>query len=301
MSNSISYAGKYAGELDKMIVQESKVGFLADNTFKARFSGARDVYLPELSMVGLGNYSRTIGYARGDATLTHTKYRLTQERSRQLFIDAQDADESGIPDLAGQMVGEYTRTKVIPEIDAYAISKLFTIANEGGRVTVYNNDSAVSDLLSIINSAEAAMEYDGSTSLVALVDPTMYNFLMTSPELQRFIGVSEFKQGDINMKVKNLNGCAIIPVGAARMRSDYIFDTGNVASLGGFYPREDALEVRALVLPSDGASLIKKVDKVDMFTPNEVVDRDGYVINFRLYYDILVKNSRKDTIFAIAE
>ena len=39
MANVISYAGKYSGELDKMIVQESKTGFLADNVFKAKFSG----------------------------------------------------------------------------------------------------------------------------------------------------------------------------------------------------------------------------------------------------------------------
>lgn len=298
MANSISYAGKYAGELDKMIAQESKTGFLADNAFKARFSGAREVYLPELSMVGLGNYSRTDGYSKGDATLTHTKYTLTQERSRQLFIDAQNADESGVPDLAGKMVGEYTRTRVIPEIDAYVISKLYEIASKtDGNVKTYSESTAVSDLLSIINGAEAATEYDGSTSLVAFVDPTMYNILMTSSELQRFIAVGDFKQGEVNMKVKNLNGCAIIPVAASRMKTAVAMNAGATSDEGGF---TGTGTLRALVLPRDSASLIKKVDKVDMYSPKEVIDRDGYVINFRLYYDVIVKNSRKGTVFAIS-
>lgn len=300
MANSISYASKYAPELDKMIVQEAKTGFMADNAFKAKFSGARDVYLPELSMVGLGNYSRTDGYSKGDATLVHTKYTLTQERSRQLFIDAQDADESGVPDLAGKMVGEYTRTQVIPEIDAYAISTLYGVANEKGNAKAYAQATAVADLLAAINGAEAAMEYDGSTSLVAFVDPTMYNLLMTSSELQRFIAVSDFKQGELNMKVKNLNGCALIPVGAARMKTGITLNAGATSNAGGFASADGAKDVRALVLPRDSASLIKKVDKVDMYAPSEVIDRDGYVINFRLYYDLLVKNSRKGTIFAIA-
>lgn len=299
MANTISYASKYAPELDKMIAQESKTGFLADNAFKARFSGANKVYLPELSMVGLGNYSRTDGYAKGDATLTHTEYTLTQERSRQLFIDAQDVDESGVPDLAGKMVGEYTRTKVIPEMDAYVISTLCGVAKTATHETTYNSATAVADLLGLINKAEAATEYDGSTSLVAFVDPTMYNLLMTSTELQRFISVSDFKQGEVNTKVKNLNGCAIIPVAASRMRTKITLDAGATASAGGFKPNGNG-EVRALVLPKDSASLIKKVDKVDMYSPKEVIDRDGYVINFRLYYDVIVKTSRKGTIFTLA-
>ncbi len=300
MANSIEYASKYAPELDKMIVQEAKTGFMSDNAFKAKFSGAREVYLPELSMVGLGNYSRTDGYSKGDATLVHTKYTLTQERSRQLFIDAQDADESGVADLAGQLVGEFTRTQVVPEIDAYALSTLYGVANSKNNIKTYAASTAVADLLAIINNAEAAMEYDGSTSLVAFVDPSMYNILMTSTELQRFIAISDFKQGELNMKVKNINGCAIIPVAASRMKSGIVIDAGATSNAGGFSPKSDAKDIRALVLPRDSASLIKKVDKVDMYAPSEVIDRDGYVINFRLYYDLIVKNSRKGTIFGIA-
>lgn len=300
MANTISYAGKYAGELDKMIVQEAKTGFLADNVFKAKFSGAKTVYLPEISMVGLGNYNRNEGFAKGEVSLTHTQYTLNQERSRQLFIDAQDADESGVPDLAGMLVGEYTRTQVIPEIDAYSISKLYSVANEKGNVSEFTEDKAVKILLGVINGAEAAMEYDGSTSLVALVDPTLYNLLMTSQELQRNIATDDFKQGEISLKVKNLNGCAIIPVAAGRMKSAYEFDDGTDASKGGFTVAAGAKSVHAVVLPKDSASLIKKVDKVDMHGLGEDINRDGYTINYRLYYDLIVKNSRKGTIFAIA-
>ena len=43
MTNTIQHANKYANELDKMIVQESKTGFLADGKFKAQFTGAKTV------------------------------------------------------------------------------------------------------------------------------------------------------------------------------------------------------------------------------------------------------------------
>lgn len=293
MANVISYASKYSGELDKMIVQAAKTGFLADNVFKAKFVGSKTVYLPEMTLTGMGNYSRTDGYPKGNTTLVHTPYNLTQERAVQLFMDAQDADESGVPDLVGKMVGEFTRTQAVPEVDAYNLSALYKVAEDKGNTKTYAEATAVADFLGTINAAEAAMEYDGSTSLVAMVDPVLYGILQTSPELQRHIIVSDFKQGEINMKVKNLNGCAIIPVSSSRMKT--AFDFGE----SGFAPANGAKDVRAVVLPKDSASFVKKVDKVDVLNPSEVEDYDAYKINFRMYYDLIVKNSRKGTIFAI--
>lgn len=294
MANAINYASKYTGELDKMIVQSAKTGFLADNAFKAKFSGSKTVYLPEVTMSGLGNYSRADGYPKGDTTLVHTPYTLSQERATQLFLDAQDADESGVPDLVGKLVGEFTRTQVVPEMDAYNLSALYKVAEGKSNITAYSADTAVKSLLELINGAEAAMEYDGATSLVAMVDPTLYNLLMTSTELQRFITASDFKQGEINLKVKNLNGCSIIPVAAARMKSAYTF------SEKGFAAADSAKDVRAIVLPKDSASFVKKVDKVNVLSPEQVEDYDAYKINYRLYYDLIVKNSRKGTIFAMS-
>ena len=292
MGNSISYASKYAPELDKMIVQESKTGFMADGKFKARFTGARTVLLPELNFDGLGDYDRSEGYSKGGTNITHTSYTLAKERSKQLVLDAQDADESGVANLAGQVVGEYTRTKVNPEIDAYVLSKLFAIANEKGNKKAYTAATAVADMLAQINAAEAAGGYTNE-QMIAFVDPVMYAALMTSTELQRSITVSEFKQGEANLKVKNLNGCIIIPVGSDRMKTAYLFDDK------GFKPTDDAGDVHAIIMPKSAASLVKKVDKVDMYTPEQVQDMDAYKINFRLYYDCFVTNQKKGLIFAI--
>ena len=119
-------------------------------------------------------------------------------------------------------------------------------------------------------------------------------------DLQRQLAVGEFKQGEINMKVKNLNGCIIVPVAAARMKSAYTYADGTDVKKGGFAPADDAKNVRAIVMPKDSASLVKKVDKVDLHGLGEDIDRDGYTINYRLYYDVFVKNSRKGTIFGLA-
>ncbi|MEE1053738.1 MAG: hypothetical protein U0L33_05325 [Acutalibacteraceae bacterium] len=293
MANVFEHANKYANELDRMIVQESKTGFLADGKFKARFTGARTVNMPQIDFDGLGDYDRETGYSKGGTNFNYTAYTLEQERSKQLVIDAQDADESGMSSLTGKVVGEYTRTKVNPEIDAYVLSKLYGVAKEKGNVTAFNSEKAASVMLDCINKAEAASGYTNE-QMVAFVDPVMYAALMTSNELQRSITVSDFEQGNADLKVKNLNGCAIIPVAADRMRTKYVFNDA------GFAAASDAESIKAIVMPKSAASLVKKVDKVDIFTPDIVQDMDAYKINFRLYYDCFVTENKKGLIFAVS-
>lgn len=292
MANTISYAQKYSPELDKMIVQGAKTGFFADNVFKAKFVGAKTVQIPEITLGGLGDYDRAEGYSKGDVNLKFKEYTLSKDRSKQMTIDAQDADESGVPDLVGKLVGEYTRTIVNPEIDAYVLSKLAGIATTANNTKDYAAGTAVADLLATINNVEAENGYNND-ELVAFVDPVMYGLLMTSQELQRSITISDFKQGEVDMKVKKLNGCAIIPVSAERMHTTLTF------SENGFAPASGSKAIKAIVLPKGAASLVKKVDKVSVLSPNEVEDMDAYKVNYRLYYDCFVTNSRAKTVHAI--
>lgn len=302
MANDFSnLAQKYSPELDKMIVQEAKTGFFADNVFKAKFFGAKTVQIPEITLEGLGDYNRETGYAKGDVGLKFVEYKLAKERSKQLILDTQDADESGVPDLAGKLVGEYQRTKVNPEVDAYVLSKLAGIAasTEDGKIAnvkTYSADKAVADILSMINSVEAANGYNNE-EIVVFVDPVMYGNLMNSSELQRSIITSDFKQGEVNMAVKKLNGCAIIPVSSERMHTVFTFGPK------GFAPNIDggSKSIKAIALPKKAALLVKKVDKVNIITPDKVEDLDAYKINYRLYYDLFVTKSRLNTVHAIIE
>lgn len=298
MPNSISYASKYAPELDKKIIQGAKTGFFADSKFKAKFVGAQTVYLPEFDADGLGGYDREggesgdLGYSRGNVTVTYKPYVLSMERSKQLIIDAQDADESGVGNLVGQTVSEYTRLKVNPEIDAYVLATLFKKAVAKNNKTTFDSAKAVEQMLECINNAEAAAGYTNE-QMIAFVDPVMYAALMNSDKLQRSITVSDFKQGEVNLKVESLNGVSIIPVSADRMKSSFEFNES------GFAPSGDAVTANAIILPKNAASLVKKVDKVDVYSPDVVQDMDAYKVNFRLYYDLFVTTSNEGLIFAI--
>lgn len=300
--NSLASASKYTDALDKMVVQEAQTGFFADNVFASRFVGAKTVIMPDIDFVGLADYDRDAGFSKSGVTVAQTSYQLTKDRARQIQIDREDMDETGVANLAGQVLGEYVRTKVVPEVDAYTLSKLAGIANTKSHKATYTANKEFAQLSTAINNVQSRVGY--SEELVAFVDPVMYAALMNSTELSRHITISDFSKGGINTRVKYLNDVAIIPVDAARMRDSYTFTAGTAASAssrgtGGFTPASSAGYIRALVLPKKGASLVKKTVTMRTFTPEQNKDADAYVFDYRIYYDVFVKKSGLDNIESI--
>ncbi len=291
--NSLESITAYSGELDKLFTQKSVTGFFADNAMGAKFVGAKTVKIPDIDFQGLADYDRDTGFSKGAITVANTAYTMQMDRARSLQIDREDLDEAGIAQLAGSILGEYVRTKVVPECDAYVISKLAGLAMTRSNTVTGNIEKPFETLCSLIEKVQEQVGYD--EELVAFIDSCMYAKLQNSTELSRMLTVSDFKQGDINLSVKSLNGVALIPVVSQRMQTAYTFVTDNV---GGFTPAANAREVYMMVCPKNGAHLVKKTEKMRIFTPEQNLDADAYKFDYRIYYDVFVKKSGLDGIWA---
>ncbi|MCQ2454582.1 MAG: hypothetical protein MJ090_00320 [Clostridia bacterium] len=291
--NSIENATRYSEELDKVFAQKSATGFFADNALKTKFVGAKTVIIPDVDFQGLADYDRDTGFSRGAITVSNTSYNMSMDRARSLQIDREDMDETGIANLAGKILGEYVRTKVVPECDSYVLSKLSGLA--ATRANLVNGDitKPYEALLNLISNVQSAVGYD--EELVAFVDSAMYAKLQNSTEISRLITISDFKQGDVNLKVKSINGVALIPVVSERMKTAYTFNNN---SAGGFTPLNNARETYMLVCPKSGAHLVKKTEQMRIFTPEQNIDADAYKFDYRIYYDVFVKKSGLDAIWA---
>ena len=291
--NSIETATKYSAELDKLFSQKSATGFFADNLFAKKFVGAKTVIIPDINFQGLADYDRDTGFTRGAITVSNTSYTMQMDRARSLQIDREDMDESGIASLAGKILGEYVRTKVIPECDAYVISKLSKVAIAKGNLLAEGSlDKPYEAFCSLVNEVQSVAGYD--EELVCFMDSHAYAALCSSSEISKLITVSDFKQGEVNLKVKSINGIAIIPVVSERMKSAYTFQN---TEAGGFKAADGAREVFMLVLPKTAAHLVKKTEKMRIFTPEQNVDADAYKFDYRIYYDVFVKSSAADTVW----
>ena len=291
--NSIENAVRYSEELDKMFAQKSATGFFADTALASKFVGAKTVIIPDVDFQGLADYDRDTGFTKGAITVANTSYTMAMDRARSLQIDREDMSETGIANLAGKILGEYVRTKVVPECDAYVISKLAGLAATRANLVEGDTEKPYEALCKLINEVQSKVGYD--EELVAFVDSYMYAALQNSAEISRMITVSDFRQGEITLKVKSINGVAIIPVVSERMKTAYTFNSG---AAGGFAPAENAREVYMLVCPKNGAHLVKKTENMRIFTPEQNIDADAYKFDYRIYYDVFVNKSGLDAVWA---
>ena len=312
--NTLPEVQKFTGELDKMFVQKAVTGFFADNVLRSKFVGAKTVVIPDLDFYGLVDYDRDNGFNRASMTVAHTPFTMQQDRARSVQIDREDLDETGVANLAGQVLGEYVRTQVVPETDAYVLSKLASIAagtlvypegqeglsavrGEDAHTVAWDATKPYSVFSDLVASVQDNAGYD--EELICFVDSTAYKSLMTSAEFTKMITVSDFKQGEIDLKVKKIDNVAIIPVSSGRMKTAFDFvkddDTGKA---GGFEAAEGAKSIRMLVLPKKAASLVKKTEKMRVFTPEQNLDADAYKFDYRIYYDVFVKKSGVNSIWA---
>ncbi len=297
--NLTNIAIKMTDELDKAVASKPVTGFLTDNHLRTKFVGAKTVMIPEMNISGLGDYDRDTGFVNGTVSVTATPYTLSMDRGRSFQLDREDNDESGIVDLAGQIMGEFVRTQVVPEVDAYTLSKLAGYAATNSQtVTGTPATDAMEMLMTAIASAQNAVGYD--EELVAFVDSTMWLALQNSTDVSRVLTLADFAKGDVNMQVNSFNGVAILPVPDSRMKSAFTFYDGVTTGqeAGGFTATSTAKNIGLLLMPRHAASLIKKTEQVRCFDPAHNQQADAWKMDYRLYYDVLLKDSLCDGIFA---
>lgn len=294
-----NFESTMTGELDKAIVHKPVTGFLADNALRAKFVGGKTVLIPEMSFSGLGNYDRDTGFVSGTVSVTAEPYSLSMDRGRSFQLDREDNDETGIADLAGQVMGEFVRTQVVPEIDAYVLSKLGGFAaTKEQTVEGTPETDAFSMLSEAIRKVQNEVGYD--EELVAFVDSTMWGALQQSGDISRVLVASSFKKGAVSTEVKSLNGVAILPTPDSRMKTAYVFNDGVSGDQldGGFTPAAQAKNIGLLVMPKRAASLIKKTEKVRAFDPAHNLNADAWKFDYRVYYDLFIRNSMENSIYA---
>lgn len=119
MANSITLAKQFVPILDEVYKNASLTANLdgADDLVR-QGANANELIIPKISMQGLAAYSRNSGYVAGDVTLTNETVQCNFDRGRMFQVDyMDDLETAGI--AFGRLAGEFIRTKVVPELDAF--------------------------------------------------------------------------------------------------------------------------------------------------------------------------------------
>lgn len=173
MANSIALAKVYTAMLDEVYKQVSLTSVL-DGAADLMREGmnANEIVVPKLSMDGLANYSRNGGYVDGDVTLTWETVKCNFDRGRMFEVDELDNMETGGVAF-GRLAGEFVRTKVVPELDAfrfatYASTTGISAATPAALTTGANVVTALRDCTNKMDEDE--VPYEGR---ILFITPTL--------------------------------------------------------------------------------------------------------------------------------
>lgn len=300
MANNLQYATTFQTELDKAAVEQATSGWMELNDKLVKYNGGAEVKIPKLDMDGLADYDRQTGFVEGAVDLSWQTKTMTMDRGRQFTFDEQEVNDTNFVLTASSVMGEFQRTKVIPEIDAYRYSTLAALAAAKDRA-VYGYTPEEATVLKKLYADLAAVQDvvgDDTPLIVTMATPVAALFDLNST-LAKSISVVDFKQGDVTLKVKSINGQhPLIRVGSGRMKTSYLFNDGTTSgqAKGGFAPADDAQDINWIICPRNAPIAVSRTDKVRIFDPETYQKKRAWAVDYRKYHDLWVLDNQMNAI-----
>lgn len=309
--NTLAYATLFQKELDKAAERDAVTGWMEANAGQVIYNGGAEVKIPILNTQGLGDYDRDDGYVQGAVVLRYETRAMTQDRGRKFQLDSMDVDETNFVATAGAVMGEFQRTKVVPEIDAYRLSKIANYAiaadnaviargGSGTGMVAYGQiiSSATSTLRKIKEGIKAIREqgYNGDLVIHANDAVVMELELEIAGKLRSIT----FAQGGVNTEVPSVDKVPIIETPANRMYSAITLYDGSTDGQkeGGYVKAVSGLDVNFLIMPRLTPLAISKQDKMRIFDPDTYQKADAWALDYRRYHDLWVKENQIASIYA---
>lgn len=260
MANTIALAKACSTVLDGVYKLESKTAILDGNSEMVKEgANAGELLVPKMDMDGLADYSRSNGFANGDVTFEYETKKCSYDRGRMFTVDAED-DEETAGKAFGALGGEFVRTKVVPELDAYR----FAAYSQAGTITegtIASGKEAVAALRAaktVVENAEADI-----ANCVLFINPTVAGLV---------------EDLDTTASKKVLEGFAgIVKVPAGRFYSKITLGAN------GFSKAEDGKELNFIIVPKGAILQHMKHVVSKIITPEQNQTADAWKFGYRAY------------------
>lgn len=291
MANTIALAQKYLPLLDEVYKASSRTAIL--DATKVDIVNGNTIKVFKTSMDGLGNYNRNTGFTNGDVTGTWETMTLTKDRGRSFIVDRMDNEET-IGMAFGTLAGEFIRTKVAPEIDAYTFAK---IAGTSGILSA-NADVTVgtTDVPSLIDTAEMQMNEEEvpGEGRILFISETAYAGLRAKIVRTVLNDVT-----GINKDVETYNGMRVIRVPQSRFYTAITLYDGTTSgqTTGGFVGATGGYKINFMIVHPSAVNKVVKHVLPRIFTPEQYQNADAWKFDYRIYHDTFVYDNKTKGIY----
>lgn len=305
MANNIALIEKYMKDaVDTVLVQEAKTSILVNGSkfIDVNFKEAGYVKVMSLLMDGLSDYYRVNnglgsanngystfpsndGYKIGDVQSKWELFQLRYDRGKQFRIDNMDDEETAGLTI-GNLLTEFLKVKVVPEVDAIRFS---TMAGKCS-ATLGNYVSETISANQIIAKFNSAFEWLSEHEVpaedqVIYVNPSIMSAIRNTTELYKKLSQTEYR-GDVTFTIDTYEGRPIIEVPSNR------FFTNVQTNQNGFGAGTGSVVINFMVVSKRAIVPIVKLEKSKIWTPDQVQDFDGYKVNFRMYHDAIIPKNK---------
>ena len=301
MANTLAYAVLFQQNLDKAAIQQARTGWMEANAGKVIYKGSKEIKIPKLSMQGLGDYDRSNGFVGGDVTFEYETKQMTHDRGRAFSIDENDVDETNFVVTASTIMGEFQRTKVVPEIDATRIAALATMAMgvSGDTQVEYGYTPSKATIVDKIKAGiktirEAGFEGD----LVCYV--TYDAAMLVSQFYGDKLAAATFAIGGVDTRVPAIDGVPLVEMTSNKMVTKLKFNDGKSGGQekGGFEKDSKGLDLNFLIVAKEAPIAVQKTDNMRIFDPNTNQKARAWAMDYRKFHDIWVPDNKLNGLFA---
>lgn len=256
-------------------------------------------YAPEYGVSGARD-----GFARGSVEGGWEIFKLRYYRAKQFVVDQMDDEETaGL--IIGNLLTQFVRTKVVPEVDALRFQTLIEATNGGiGNLIheslsyeslIQGNGLSSQSILAKFNRAFVWLNKHEvpDDDQVIFVSEDVWGLLLGDPLLTRFFDVSKQKsESGIDWEVQTYMGRPIIHVPDSRFFTHV--ELGN----NGYLPAADSKKINYIICDRRAIVPVVKLDYTKIWTPDTQDDFIGYKVNFALYHDSFIPKNKKVGVFA---
>lgn len=268
MANKITTAGKFIPLLDEVYRTVSLTAKLdGPEELVRQGANANELIIPMIELQGLGDYDRNSGYVSGDVTLTNETVKCNFDRGRMFTVDnMDDADSAGI--AFGRLAGEFIRTKVAPELDAFRFASYASKEGVTQKAETLSDGAAVLAALRVatnaMDEAEVPME-DRHLFITPTLDGMIADLDTTKSReiLSRFASKTLVPQTRFYTAIDQKDG-----------------HTGGQEA-GGYVKADDGKELNFMVIHKPALIQFEKHVAPKIVTPDQNQEADAYKYGYR--------------------
>lgn len=269
MANVIEKFKKYVTLLDEVYKNAAKTSVL-DGAAELAKQGANadELVIPKIDMDGLGDYDRNSGYTAGDVTFTNETVKCNFDRGRMFTVDNVDnMDTAGL--AFGRLSGEFIRTKVVPELDAFRIA--IYAATEGADITGVAAYTTGEEVYKAI-----AAKYDDMTEAEV---PESDRHLFITPVLHGLIrDMDTYKAKDLMSKFASVQ---VMPQSRFYTAIEQLDGKSEGQAAGGYKKADGGFNLNFLIVHKAAVIQFQKHVAPKVVTPEQNQDADAYKFGYR--------------------